>query len=173
MKKWALPCLFCFIFVFSGLQLTYNYVQRFYCQCRDSSCGSLLSEATDLPTAPQPRPNLLSPLYLCVHLNKLMRNPFGIEICARSFSLFVNTAIYMVFAWANIISYFGLGLGYPHRIFSTQTICSCLEFIRRKNSTITYDLKNYCICVFECFDPLLKMNATKPPPPAKQLNKCG
>ena len=54
--KWSIPGLFSFIFVFSGLQLTDNYVWRFYCQCWDSNHGSLVSEATARPTVPQPRP---------------------------------------------------------------------------------------------------------------------
>ena len=54
--KWSIPGLFFFIFVFSGLQLTDNYVWRFYCQCWDSNHGSLVSEATARPTVPQPRP---------------------------------------------------------------------------------------------------------------------
>ena len=58
LKKRAFPGLFFFIFVFAGLQLTDNYIQIqiYHCRCWDSNHGFLVSEATALPTAPQPRP---------------------------------------------------------------------------------------------------------------------
>ena len=49
--KWAFPGLFFFIFVFS-IQLIVNKK----CRWLDSNCGSLVSEATALPTEPQPLP---------------------------------------------------------------------------------------------------------------------
>ena len=58
--KRAFPGLFFFIFVFSGLQLTDTHVRKqiYHCRCWDSNHGSLVLEATALPTAPQPRPSL-------------------------------------------------------------------------------------------------------------------
>ena len=53
---WAIPGHSFFIFFSSRLQLTDNYVQRFYCRCRDSNRRYLVWEATALPTANQPRP---------------------------------------------------------------------------------------------------------------------
>ena len=61
MKHWSSQvahysfCNWILIFVFTGLQLTDNYVGRVYCQCQDSNCGSLVSEPTALPIAPQLR----------------------------------------------------------------------------------------------------------------------
>ena len=57
--KWAIPYLFFFTFVFS-IQLTIGK-QMFYIkisQWLDSNRRSLVSEATTLPTGPQPLPNL-------------------------------------------------------------------------------------------------------------------
>ena len=56
--NWAIAGLFFFIFAFPGLQLTDNYVRRFYSRCWDSNRWSLLLKATGLPTAPQPQPRL-------------------------------------------------------------------------------------------------------------------
>ena len=53
-KKWANPSLFFFIFVFS-IQLTVN-IQYTFCPWLDSNSGPLESEATALPTEPQPLP---------------------------------------------------------------------------------------------------------------------
>ena len=66
--KLAFPGLFFFIFVFSGLQLTDNYVriQIYHCRCWDSNHGSLVSEATTLPTVPQPRPYIPHSLVLSI-----------------------------------------------------------------------------------------------------------
>ena len=47
-----------FLYFLSFLDCNWhNYVWRFYCRCQDSNCRSLVSEATAMPTAPQPRPN--------------------------------------------------------------------------------------------------------------------
>ena len=50
--KWAIPGLFFFIFVFS-IQLTVN-VQYIFCRRLDLNHRPLESEATSLPTEPQP-----------------------------------------------------------------------------------------------------------------------
>ena len=55
LKKCAIPGLFFFIFVFST-QWTVNKCLVKVCQCLDLNCGSLVSEATALPTEPQPLP---------------------------------------------------------------------------------------------------------------------
>ena len=52
LKKWAIPGLFLFIFVFST-QLTIKIVQLKLCQWLDSNRGPLVLEATALPTEPQ------------------------------------------------------------------------------------------------------------------------
>ena len=52
---WAIAGFFFFIFVFS-IQLTVNNVIYKFCQWQDFNCGPLLSEATALPTEPQPLP---------------------------------------------------------------------------------------------------------------------
>ena len=53
--NWAIPDHFFFIFVFFWIAIDRNTVQIIHCRCRDSSSGSLVSEATALSTAPQPR----------------------------------------------------------------------------------------------------------------------
>ena len=50
-----MPGLFLFIFVFSMVQSTIN-VQYKFRRWRDLNCGPLVSEATALPTEPQPLP---------------------------------------------------------------------------------------------------------------------
>ena len=52
---WAIAGFFFFIFVFS-IQLTVKNVIYKFCQWQDFNCGPLLSEATALPTEPQPLP---------------------------------------------------------------------------------------------------------------------
>ena len=52
-KRWAIPGLFFFIFVFSISM--YNWQIQFF-GFQDSNCGSLVSEATALPTEPPPLP---------------------------------------------------------------------------------------------------------------------
>ena len=54
-NKWAIPGHFFFIFRLFYKQLTVNKS----CQRLDSNPGSLVSEVTALPTAPQPLPNKL------------------------------------------------------------------------------------------------------------------
>ena len=56
--KWAIPALFFFIFVFSIHSWQFTNVQyvNFFCQWLDSNQGPLVSEATALPTEPQPLP---------------------------------------------------------------------------------------------------------------------
>ena len=53
LNKWSIPCLFFFIFVFST-QLTVNKCSIKVCRWLDSNRGSLVSEATALPTEPSP-----------------------------------------------------------------------------------------------------------------------
>ena len=53
--KWDIPGLFLFIFVFL-IQLTVKMFHIKVCQCQDSNHGTLVSEATALPTEPQPLP---------------------------------------------------------------------------------------------------------------------
>ena len=52
--KWAIPGLF-FIFVFSTQLLMNNFTK--FRRWLDSNCGPLVSEATALPTEPQPLPS--------------------------------------------------------------------------------------------------------------------
>ena len=52
-KKWAIPCLFFFIFVFY-IQLRVNNVQYKFCRWLDLNHGPLVLEATALPIEPQP-----------------------------------------------------------------------------------------------------------------------
>ena len=54
--KRANPGLFFFISVFTELQVTDKFEKP--CGCWDSNHGTLMTEATALPTAPQPRPNV-------------------------------------------------------------------------------------------------------------------
>ena len=61
--KWALPGLFFFIFVFS-IQLTVKMFNLNFCR-RDSNRGPLESEATTLPTEPQPLPKFIVNQSLC------------------------------------------------------------------------------------------------------------
>ena len=56
LKKWAIPGLFFFIFIFS-IQLIVNAWIKFR-RWLDSNHGPLVSEATALPTEPQPLPNI-------------------------------------------------------------------------------------------------------------------
>ena len=62
--KRANPSIFYFIFVFSELQLTDCRFKILYCLCWDSNHGSMVSEATALPSVPQPMPSLMH-LYSC------------------------------------------------------------------------------------------------------------
>ena len=58
-KKWAIPGLFFFIFrLFNTQLIVYNNYSILinFCQWLDSNCGPLVSEATALPTEPQPHP---------------------------------------------------------------------------------------------------------------------
>ena len=64
LKKWAIPGLFFFIFVFS-IQLIVNKFIKFR-QWLDSNRGPLVSEATPLPTEPQPLPNRLFRIFVPV-----------------------------------------------------------------------------------------------------------
>ena len=54
-KKWAIPGLFFFIFVFS-IQMKVNNDQYKFRRWLDSNRGPLVLEATALPTEPQPLP---------------------------------------------------------------------------------------------------------------------
>ena len=55
--NWAIPGLFFFIFVFSGLQLTDNYIQRCHCRCWDLNHGTLVSEANCATTSARMKPD--------------------------------------------------------------------------------------------------------------------
>ena len=57
-KKWAIPGLFLFIFVFS-IQLIINKCSIKFCQWLESNRGPLVSKASALPTEPQPLPSTL------------------------------------------------------------------------------------------------------------------
>ena len=60
-KKWAIPGLFFYIFVFSihsWQKTNVQYINKF-CQWLDSNRGPLVSEATALPTEPQTLPCVL------------------------------------------------------------------------------------------------------------------
>ena len=61
LKRWAISGLFFFIFVLSIVQLEVKF-----CRCLDLNCGSLVSEATALPSEPQPLPTVIDSLYLLV-----------------------------------------------------------------------------------------------------------
>ena len=64
LKKWAIPGLFCFYFcLFNTIQLTLNKCSIKNFQCLDSDRGPLVSEATVLPTEPQPLPNIFTVNY--------------------------------------------------------------------------------------------------------------
>ena len=54
----AIPGLFFIYFCLFYKQLTQIKFENF-CRCRDSICGSLVLEATALPTAPQPWPSFI------------------------------------------------------------------------------------------------------------------
>ena len=62
-KKWAIPGLFLFIFVFT-IQLIINKCSIKFCQWLESNRGPLVSKATALPTEPQPLPNIIISLHL-------------------------------------------------------------------------------------------------------------
>ena len=82
-KKWAIPSLFLFIFVFS-IHLRVNKltnVQYKFCRWLDFNRRPLVSEATTLPTEPQPLPWIQQLCYIKV----IWLNPNGyIDVISSS-----------------------------------------------------------------------------------------
>ena len=71
--KWATPGLFFFYFrLFNTIQMTFNNKCSIkICRCLDSNHGPLTSEATALPTEPQPLP--LLPVYQVTNSVKVLQ----------------------------------------------------------------------------------------------------
>ena len=71
LKKWAIPGLFLFIFVFS-IQLIINKCSIKFCRWLESNCGPLVSKSTALATEPQPLPPFLHiPTSFCFSFDSL------------------------------------------------------------------------------------------------------
>ena len=78
LKKWAIPGLFFFYFhLFNTIQLTINKKCSIkICRCLESNRGLLVSEATALPTEPQPLPYVdasLSPVIVYLPLRFILK----------------------------------------------------------------------------------------------------
>ena len=99
--KWAHPGLFFFIFVFSIIS---NW-QINFCQCWDLNHGSLVSEATALPTVPQPQPND----QISYHLSHSRARALNCLIIAVSLKFFYPILAFSKFLFMFLESFVFLG----------------------------------------------------------------
>ena len=82
-KPWSSLTCFTFTLFLSCLNYAIDrFTVKFICQNWDSNRGSLVSEATALQTAPQPRPNLFS----CNNISQLLYHKVSLPIISTSFS---------------------------------------------------------------------------------------